>query len=136
MSVTINVELSSSDEVESAKLKTYLEEAGAWLPAATDDENMTINLCLELKAAPRILGLIEMGGYFKTLERKWYLQSLNTRGLVLYFVSSKPHASKDKRWSERFVFIPMDNILAIHIVDDEFLDMIREHAARAASATT
>ena len=79
-------------------------------------------LSIDLREKPLILVELEAAGFFAGVSRTtWDLYSLTSAGMTLYL------AHRDA--GDGYVFIPFDNILAIHTVNSAWLDDVRAGSA-------
>ena len=137
MTNTIQVEIYDSTN----KSQLALQDRGIVISEISKDK-----IFVELRELPAILWDVEQTGYLtqddqqmkdeamlvgspdhllKPPSNVWTLHQINGHGITLYLLTM---LSKDRvflRDYQSFIFIPFNNILSIHTVDQEFLDSSR-----------
>ncbi len=101
----------------------YFERLGFIIPNL---EYESLPVYLELRDIPEIIITLEQAGYLKDKSFKNLpIQNISDEGISLYLVSHSEPKFKDVRWKECCIFIPKENIIAIHNVDSEFLNDLK-----------
>ncbi len=123
---TLKVHFASSKEANEAA--AYLESVGIYFPSNGRDEPVAM-FHIEVKELPEVISTLHYSGYpSEKLESdiEWMLHRFTEKGVSLVFYAF--NVRKPEQIYERFVFIPVENIIAIHTIDDEFLTLTREQA--------
>jgi hypothetical protein len=71
---------------------------------------------------PDVMVSLENSGYFETDPPVWQINRISRDGVTLYLVnhSGKTDDGRHDLWEEVFIFIPMNNVIAIHNVSEQF----------------
>ena len=71
---------------------------------------------------PEIMCRLEQTGYFRTEPPFWQVNRISEQGITFYLAnhSGKSEDGKHDLWEEVFIFIPMNNVIAIHNVSEQF----------------
>lgn len=73
---------------------------------------------IELREKPSILTRLEAAGYFsRDNKRVWEMLSITDNGLTIYLANREA--------GDGYVFIPLNNVLAIHTVNENWLNAVR-----------
>ncbi|MEH2086504.1 hypothetical protein [Nostoc sp.] len=73
---------------------------------------------IELKELPEILFKLEQRGYLEIYSREaWDIIKISVEGVVLYIA---------EEYGDGYVFLPKENIVSIHTIEEEFLDAIAQ----------
>ncbi|MCC5620574.1 hypothetical protein [Nostoc sp. CHAB 5715] len=73
---------------------------------------------IELKQLPEILFKLEQRGYLEIYSREaWDIRKISVEGVVLYIV---------EEYGDGYIFLPKENIVSIHTIEEEFLDAIAQ----------
>ncbi|MHC5828470.1 MAG: hypothetical protein ACYT04_74390, partial [Nostoc sp.] len=73
---------------------------------------------IELKQLPEILFKLEQRGYLEIYSREaWDIIKISVEGVVLYICAE---------CGDGYVFLPKENIVSIHTIEEEFLDEIAQ----------
>ena len=115
----------------------FLEEQwGVTLRFNNDDElkrNMMFDnpLQVEVHDYPEIMEQISKSGYVDPTSPEWQIQRISGHGITLYLVnySGKSEDGENDLWEEVFIFIPMNNVIAVHNISQQFfINEVLSHA--------
>ena len=87
-----------------------------------DPHYVSNNLAITVRDYPEIMTDIEKSGYFEPHGTLWQVNRISADGIAFYLVNhgGKSDDGRHDVWKEVFVFIPMNNVIAIHDVSQEF----------------
>ncbi|AMV47835.1 hypothetical protein [Paraburkholderia caribensis] len=112
MSQTITVAIFYVDT-----LKEFLETQGMTFDAGLEGEVFLV----ELRDKPEVLVKLEAAGFFSDHKRAtWNLAHMTSTGMTLYLLHPVV--------GDGYVFVPFNNIVAIHTVTDEWAADVRENS--------
>lgn len=71
---------------------------------------------------PEVMTRLEQSGYFDTEIPLWQVNRISEQGITFYLANygGKSDDGKHNLWEEVFIFIPMNNVIAIHNVPEQF----------------
>ncbi len=119
MTRTLTAWVGTGDE-EVNEIIAYFKKLGIWLPTLKENEIHTFSI--EVKKVPEIMAVLEHRDYFRKDQiARWQILKFTDEGVSFYLVSRK---HKDDEWQECYIFIPKENIVAIHNIDRIFLESI------------
>ncbi|MEH1938817.1 MAG: hypothetical protein V7L01_01180 [Nostoc sp.] len=83
---------------------------------------------IELKQLPEILFKLQERGYLEIYSREaWDIIKISVEGVVLFIV---------EEYGTGYVFLPKENIVSIHTIEEEFLDaIVQKNQLRKIKAT-
>lgn len=71
-------------------------------------------LMIEVKDYPEIISQLEDFRYFSRGDQKeWWFQDVTKQGITIYVVH--------RNAGDGYIFIPFNNVIAIHIIEEKFL---------------
>ena len=103
--------------IEPDGMEEFLSSRG--MTFATGLESQIFNI--ELKQKPEILDRVAIALAKNPDEMVWDIMHANEHGISFYIYSTV---------SDHYLFIPKENVLAIHTVDKDFLNACREKSPR------
>lgn len=114
MSETIRGRIFACREGDIERIQDYFSRQGMTFNNGLDDAVFFI----ELKQRPDALVKLEAAGFFQQDKiDEWSIMSITEQGITLYYAH--------QRAGDGYIFIPQANVVAIHTVDKECLDAIR-----------
>lgn len=128
MATTFWADCAVSTEYNQGTAKYLAEQWGVNLRAYSEQDMKTPGahvenmLAIVLRDYPEIMSSLEESGYFHTKPAVWQVNRISEQGITLYLVnhSGKSDDGQHDLWEEVFIFIPMNNVIAIHNVSQQF----------------
>ncbi len=103
---------------DTEQAQSYLRSQGMTFDGGIEEHGFYI----EVKHQPEILTRLEAAGYLdQDKDRAWHIMSITERGISLYLCHIEA--------GDSYVFIPQENIICIHTVDNGFINDVRHHVA-------
>jgi hypothetical protein len=108
-----------SPEYNGDSAKYVADQWGVSFRTENDGENI---LGVVVRDYPEIMSRVEESGYFQTELPTWQVSRISQEGVTFYLVndSGKTEDGRHRLWEEVFVFLPMNNVIAIHNVSKQF----------------
>lgn len=123
MGRTFVASLSTSEKYNQETIQ-YFRKIDVVLPVLKESESHEIGI--EVRDVPEIMAVVEHveRSRPRVNDHAWQIHRISDEGIVLYLATHNGSRGKDIKWKEGYIFIPMENVIAIHNVDQVFLDYL------------